>query len=103
MSYQLGDDPAPETQDAVLARIDTRTAEIQQFVKDESRRRTWTVILSVAGAVLAAIKLGIVAVPVIRRRRAHAVGELADNPGRRRHRVRGRRLRRRGRWAPDRR
>ncbi len=91
MSYQLGDEAAPETADVMLARIDSRTAEIQQFAKDESVRRKWALVAAIAGAMFAAVKLGIVAIPHIRKRRAHAIGELAANPGRRRRTRRRRR------------
>lgn len=85
MSYQLGAD-APETDAAILQRLDTRTAEIVQRQKEEESRRKWTLLITLGGALFAFVRLGIIAIPHIRRRRAAAMGELtpATNPRRRR-------------------
>jgi hypothetical protein len=88
MSYQLGAD-ATETDAAILSRLDERTAQIVQWQKAEDERRKWTLLFTVGGALFAAVRLGIIAIPQLRRRQAF--GKLADpipvsNPPRRRRR-----------------
>lgn len=88
MSYLGADETAPETD--VLTRIDERTAQIVQWQKDEDTRRKWTMLFTVGGALFAAVRLGIIAIPHLRRRSAQ-MGKLADpiptsNPARRRRR-----------------
>ncbi len=84
MAYHLGDDasaPAPVTLESLQAQLDT----IVQFQQDDARRRKWTLVIGIAGALFAAVKLGIIAAPHIRKRK---LGELAPaiakNPSRRR-------------------
>lgn len=84
MSYRaVGADPAaPETDSAVIARIDQRTAAIAQQQVDDAQNRKISLIIGGAAALFAAIKLGIIAVPHIRRHLAES------NPRRRRRRRR---------------
>ncbi len=78
----LGDDPPPAT----LESISKQTAEIIERQKEAENARKWSVIIAAASALFAAVKLGIIAIPHLRRRRGHQVGELApvSNPRRRR-------------------
>lgn len=69
----------------VLTRIDERTKAIEAGQRRAERRWTWQTVAAVAGAVFAAARLGIIAVPYIRKSR---VGRLAENPSRRRRRRR---------------
>lgn len=92
----IGDDAASAdapalTLDALdqrAARIEALAAELIQRQKAEEERRRIATFATIAGAVFAAIKLGIVAIPTWRRRRAAALGQLspASNPARRRRR-----------------
>lgn len=79
MSYQLGADP--ETDAALLSRIDTRTSEIIERQKAEESRRKWTLAITLGGALFAFVRLGIIAIPHLRRRVA---ATPAPNPRRRR-------------------
>lgn len=45
------------------------TADILKRQKDEEERRKWTVVFGAVGAVFAAIKLGILVIPKIRKPR----------------------------------
>jgi hypothetical protein len=69
----------------VLTRLDERTKLIEEGQKRAERRWKWQTVAAVAGAVFAAVRLGIIAVPHIRERRSQ-VGQLAENPRRRRRR-----------------
>jgi len=51
-------------------------ADIQRRQKEEESRRRWTLLLGGIGALFAAVKLGIVVIPTIRKRRAERMGEL---------------------------
>lgn len=79
MSYQLGDDAAAG--DPVIVKLD----EIIERQKAEESRRKWTLLFTIGGALFAFVRLGIIAIPHIRRRAA-AAGSLAPNPRRRRRR-----------------
>lgn len=54
----------------------TLNEEIIRRQKEEESRRRWTILLGLGGAVLAAIKLGVVVIPTIRKRRLEAAGRL---------------------------
>lgn len=96
MSYSLGAEtdpaPAPETEVAVLARVDANAAAIRQWTVDEDKRRKIALIVAGASAAFAAIKLGWVVIPWFRKRRG-MLGQLgspapSSNPARRRRRRR---------------
>lgn len=55
--------------------VDRSNKLVEMNTAEESRRK-WTFALGVAGAIFAAIKLGIVAVPAWRKRKSHEVGTL---------------------------
>lgn len=75
MAYHLGQTPDPPASlEAVLARQDEL---LHQFKLSEERRK-WAMIAGIAGAVFAAFRLGILAVPKIRER------AWRSNPRRRR-------------------
>ena len=84
MSYELGQDSEPQA--AILSRIDSRTLEIIERQKAEESRRKWTLAITLGGALFAFVRLGIIAVPALRRRRAAASQPeaIASNPRRRR-------------------
>lgn len=73
-----GADGDPVAADPVMARLD----QIIKRLKEEESRRRWTLLFTIGGALFAAVRLGIVTLPHIRRLRSH--GELASNPRRRR-------------------
>jgi hypothetical protein len=89
----MGADETPpatvETDQVVLARVDKTSAALLQWTKDEDRRRKWTLVIAGASALFAAVKLGFIAIPHIRRHRS-SIGRLdiapAANPRRRRRR-----------------
>jgi len=75
----------------ILARVEQRQDELLKGQKRAEVRWRWQTIAAVAGAVFAAVRLGIIAVPHVKRFRAP--GGLADpveNPRRRSHRRRRR-------------
>jgi hypothetical protein len=80
--------PTPETDSVVLQRIDTRTLAIADQQKSDADSRRLTVIIGAVGALFAALKLGIIAIPHVRRHFAES------NPSRRRRRRRQRSSRR---------
>lgn len=56
-----------------LALIDQRTAEMAELQKKEARDRKLAVVFAVAGALFAAARLGLVAVPFIKEKRRKKV------------------------------
>lgn len=85
-----GDDqipPAPVTLDSIAR----QAAEIIERQKAAETTRTWSMIIAGASALFAAVKLGIIAMPHLRRRSA-AAGQLVPvkNPRQRRRRRRSR-------------
>lgn len=70
-----------ETSDEILARIDLRIADILAKQKAEEESGRWRMYLAIAGALFAAAKLGVIAIPHIQRLRAQH-----KNPARRRRR-----------------
>lgn len=72
----------------VLATIDQRTVRILEHVKRAEVRWKWQTIAGVVGAVFAAVRLGIIAVPKAReyrnKIRIGSLGEVRSNPARRR-------------------
>lgn len=58
------DAPVPIT----LEILGARTAEILQRQKDEEDRRKWTLLFTIGGALFAAVRLGIIAIPHLRKR-----------------------------------
>ncbi len=80
--------PVAETDTLVLARVDKNTAALIQWTKDEDRRRTIALVVAGASAVFAALKLGWLVIPHLRKRRQ--LGQLdispSANPRRRRRR-----------------
>lgn len=68
MSYALSDDEiaAVETDSVVLRRVDRGMTELLKAQKAEELRRKITLILTGAGVLFAAVKLGFVAIPHIR-------------------------------------
>lgn len=88
--YQLGDGEAagdPVT-DPLIVRLD----EILERQKAEESRRKWTLLFTVGGALFAFVRLGIIALPHIRRHAAGSLGAAPSlNPARRRRRRRYRR------------
>lgn len=81
MSYQLGEDAAAAG-DPVLVRLN----EIIERQKAEESRRKWTLLFTIGGALFAFVRLGIVALPTLRARRAATASASASNPARRRRR-----------------
>jgi hypothetical protein len=77
----------------VLTRLDERTKLIVEEQKRAERRWKWQAVAGVAGAIFAAVRLGIIAVPAVRGR---GLGELGKrgNPSRASRRRRRRRARR---------
>jgi len=80
-----------------IDKIDANTADIIERLKAEKRARKIATWVTVAGALFAAIRLGVVTVPKLFRRGAGKVGELGEaalspaaarNPARRRRRRR---------------
>lgn len=67
---------------ATLDLVAQRTAALIQWTKDEDRRRKIGLLIGIGGALFAAVRLGIIVIPHIRKRRP--LGELASNPPRRR-------------------
>ncbi len=84
-SYQLGaDGDAP-----VIESVDVKLDRILRWQGEEDTRRHWTLAFTIAGAFLAAVKLGIVVIPKFRKKQAHSLGQLTSlvsNPRRRRRR-----------------
>jgi hypothetical protein len=78
-----------ETVPMTLEIIGARTAEILQRQKDEDESRKWAFFVTLGGALFAAVRLGIIAIPKLRSR----VGGFAQNPARRRVRSHRRRSR----------
>lgn len=77
----LADEAAPATLESVQA----QTSEILARQKADATSRRWATIFAVAGALFAAIKLGVIAIPHLRRRaHAHAGSLAVSNPRRRR-------------------
>jgi hypothetical protein len=69
----------PDQEEQLLAgqvTLEQRTAEIIRRQKEEESRRRWTMLFAVAGGLFAAIKLGIVVFPTIKKRRAEKLGGL---------------------------
>ena len=62
----LGADEEPATLE-LLAR---RTSEIIRLQHEDAARRRWTLIIAGASALFAAVKLGVIVLPHIRRHRA---------------------------------
>ncbi len=81
----IGEDEPVVASDPI-ARIEAATAEILRSQKEEESRRRWTLLLTIGGALFAAVRLGIIVLPAIRKRRSAAPGALqpATNPARRR-------------------
>ena len=91
----MGDDapPAPpaEGDSDIIRRIDQRTQKILDQQADEARSRRLAVYVGVAGALFAAVKMGIIAMPHFRKvhKVPHSTGvltPLAANPRRDRRR-----------------
>jgi hypothetical protein len=59
--------PAPSADPMVL--LEERQREILRVLQESEDRRKWSLLIGVAGAIFAAFRLGIVALPEIRRRR----------------------------------
>jgi hypothetical protein len=78
MSYHrsLGADIAAPP--VTLEMLAQQHAEIIQRQKDDESRRKWTLLIGAAGALFAAVKLGIVAFPHIRAARQRKIGELGS-------------------------
>lgn len=74
----------------VLTRVDLRTEQILAGQRRAEARWKWQTIAAVAGAVFAAVRLGVIALPHVRARRQQRLGQLApvSNPARRRRRRR---------------
>jgi hypothetical protein len=60
---------ADETDTVVIRRVDANVAQLVAANKAEERRRKLTVIMTGIGVLFAAVKLGFVAVPFLKRRR----------------------------------
>lgn len=68
MGYRaIGQAGETETDSVVLRRVDRGVADLITALKAEDRRRKMTLILTGAGVLFAAVKLGFIAVPHIRR------------------------------------
>lgn len=81
--YGVGADAdAPAVAPATLESIQTQTSEIIERQKTDEASRRWATIFAVAGALFAAIKLGVIAIPHLRRRARSHPESLATNPGR---------------------
>jgi len=78
-NYLGASDAPPVVIDPVMARLE----DIIKRLKEEESRRRWTLLFTIGGALFAAVRLGIVTLPHLRRIRGHH-GELASNPRRRR-------------------
>lgn len=72
MSYHA----AGETPDERLVTIDERTLAIIKGQKEDRRRRNFALTIGAIGALLAAARLGIIALPLIKARRRRKLGEL---------------------------
>jgi hypothetical protein len=68
----LGEDPAPP---ATLELIAKHTAEIIRRQEEEESRRKWTLLFTIGGALFAGVRLGVIAIPHLRRRK-----QLGDPP-----------------------
>lgn len=71
----------------VLDRLELQAKEILDGQKRAERRWRYQTAAAIAGAIFAAVRLGIIAVPHIRQRRIGTLG-LVPNPRRRRRRRR---------------
>ena len=60
----------------VLQRIDSRTQALVAGQAAAERRWRWQTIAAVAGALFAAVRLGVIAIPHVRARRARQLGEI---------------------------
>ena len=60
-----------EEQEATLL---ANQAEILKRQKDEESRRRWTILLTAGGALFAALRLGIIALPLVKKRRVGKLG-----------------------------
>ena len=77
MSYHLGQsDPTEAT---VLERIESSQAELLRAFRDAEKQRKYAVIIGIAGALFAAFRLGIVALPTIRDWRTRSRATPASN------------------------
>ena len=73
----------------MLTRVDQRTKALIEGQARQERRWKWQTVVGVAGAIFAAVRLGVIAIPHVRARRAQRMGDLAaaiptENPRRRR-------------------
>ena len=69
----------PDQEEQLLAgqvTLEQRTAEIIRRQKQEESRRRWTMLFAVAGGLFAAIRLGIIVFPKVRKRKEAGVGRL---------------------------
>lgn len=99
-SIGLGADEALEAAPSIeiLTKLDERTLEIIRRQKEAERRDKIATIITIAGALFAAVRLGVVTIPKFLTKRASRVGELGStaassivpNPVRRRRRARRR-------------
>ena len=86
----LGDDKpvVPVVAADPIVRIEAATAEILERQRRDADARKLTTLVAIASALFAAVRLGIIAVPAIRRRRAAgatmAAPAATSNPARRR-------------------
>lgn len=104
MGYRrsLGADAESVALQTQVDKIDANTVEIIDRLKAEKRARKIATWVTIAGAVFAAVRLGIVTIPKFFRRGAREVGQLGEaalspavkNPARRRRRAPRRRRRR---------
>lgn len=72
-----------------LQRIEDQQALTLRMAQEEARWRKWSTIFTVAGALFAAARLGIIAVPAVRARRSATPAQAVEpvlNPRRRRRR-----------------
>lgn len=69
MRRGMGDEEAlqPEPDRVVLDRIDTNVKALVTTMEDDARRRKISLAIGIAGVVFAAAKLGIIAIPHIKK------------------------------------
>lgn len=77
----------PVSTEVMLTRLDDRTKQILEHQRKAEVRWKWQTIAGVAGAVFAAVRLGIIAVPTIKEHRDRwRTRPATPNPARRRRR-----------------
>jgi hypothetical protein len=66
-NYELGDEPEPAA--AEQPSNEQMLFELLEMQREEARKRKWTLIIGGLGALFAAARLGVVALPFIQERR----------------------------------